>query len=84
KFLAWLGSQEFADLYTNKVIGFFSLSNHLISVKDPIAKQMMGWRKNCASTIRVNSQILNRGTPSMENEMWNVNAQVLNGKMSPQ
>nr|WP_199900267.1 ABC transporter substrate-binding protein [Herbaspirillum sp. B39] len=84
KFLAWLGSQEFADLYTNKVTGFFSLSNHLISVKDPIAKQMMGWRKNCASTIRVNSQILNRGTPSMENEMWNVNAQVLNGKMTPQ
>ena len=83
KFLAWLGSQEFADIYTNKVTGFFSLSNHLISVKDPIAKQMIDWRKSCSSTIRVNSQILNRGTPSMENEMWNVNAQVLNGKMTP-
>jgi len=83
KFLAWLGSQEFADIYTNKVTGFFSLSNHLISVKDPIAKQMIDWRKSCSSTIRVNSQILNRGTPSMENEMWNVNVQVLNGKMTP-
>lgn len=83
KFLAWLGSQEFADIYTNKVTGFFSLSNHLISVKDPIAKQMLDWRKSCASTIRVNSQILNRGTPPMENEMWNVNAQVLNGKLAP-
>jgi len=83
KFLAWLGSQEFADVYTNKVTGFFSLSNHLISVKDPIAKQMINWRKSCSSTIRVNSQILNRGTPSMENEMWNVNVQVLNGKMTP-
>ena len=83
KFLAWLGSQEFADVYTNKVTGFFSLSNHLISVKDPIAKQMIDWRKSCSSTIRVNSQILNRGTPSMENEMWNVNVQVLNGKMTP-
>ena len=39
KFLAWLGSQEFADIYTNKVTGFFSLSNHLISIKDPVAKQ---------------------------------------------
>ena len=83
KFLAWLGSQEFADIYTNKVTGFFSLSNHLIQVKDPIAKQMIDWRKNCSSTIRVNSQIMNRGTPSMENEMWNVNVQVLNDKMAP-
>jgi raffinose/stachyose/melibiose transport system substrate-binding protein len=83
KFLAWIGSQEFADIYTNKVTGFFSLSNHLITVKDPVAKQMIDWRKTCKSTIRVNSQILNRGTPSMENEMWNVNAQILNGKMAP-
>ncbi|HWZ49785.1 MAG TPA: ABC transporter substrate-binding protein [Herbaspirillum sp.] len=83
KFLAWIGSQEFADIYTNKVTGFFSLSNHLISVKDPLAKQMIDWRKTCKSTIRVNSQVLNRGTPSMENEMWNVNAQVLNQKMTP-
>ncbi|MQQ99757.1 ABC transporter substrate-binding protein [Glaciimonas soli] len=83
KFLAWVGSQEFADIYTNKVTGFFSLSNHLITVKDPIAKQMIDWRKSCASTIRLNAQILNRGTPSMENELWNVNAQVLNGKLAP-
>ena len=83
KFLAWLGSQEFADIYTNKVTGFFSLSNHLISIKDPLAKQMNGWRASCASTIRLNAQILNRGEPSMENELWNVNAQVLNGKLGP-
>ena len=83
KFLAWLGSQEFADIYTNKVTGFFSLSNHLISIKDPVAKQMNGWRACCASTIRLNAQILNRGEPSMENELWNVNAQVLNGKLAP-
>ncbi len=84
KFLAWVGSQEFADLYTNKVTGFFSLSNHLIAVRDPLAKQMQEWRSSCASTIRLNSQVMNRGTPSMENELWNVNAQLLNGKMKPQ
>jgi raffinose/stachyose/melibiose transport system substrate-binding protein len=82
KFIAWLGSQEFADLYTNKVTGFFSLSNHLIAVRDPVAKQMMDWRTQCGSTIRLNSQVLNRGTPPMENELWNVGAQVLNGKLS--
>ncbi|MDR3428809.1 MULTISPECIES: ABC transporter substrate-binding protein [Silvimonas] len=83
KFVEWLGSQEFADLYTNKVTGFFSLSNHLIAVKDPVAKEFLDWRKSCGSTIRVNAQILNRGTPNLENELWNVNSQVLNGKLSP-
>lgn len=83
KFIAWAGSQEFADLYTNKVTGFFSLSNHLIAVKDPLAKQMLDWRQACASTIRVNAQVLNRGTPTMENELWNVTSQVLGGKLAP-
>ncbi len=27
---------------------------------------------------------MSRGEPSMENELWNVNSQVLNGKMTPQ
>ncbi|MTV39905.1 ABC transporter substrate-binding protein [Duganella radicis] len=83
KFLAWVGSQEFADIYTNRVTGFFSLSNHLISVRDPVAKQMAEWRNSCASTIRFNAQVLNRGQPSMESELWNINAQVLNGKLAP-
>lgn len=83
KFLAWVGSQEFADLYTNRVTGFFSLSNHLIAVRDPVAKQVAEWRNSCASTIRFNAQVLNRGQPSMESELWNVNAQVLNGRLAP-
>jgi raffinose/stachyose/melibiose transport system substrate-binding protein len=28
--------------------------------------------------------ILSRGTPNLENEMWNVSAQVLNGTMTPE
>ncbi len=83
KLLTWLASPEFADLYTNKVTGFFSLSKHPIQVTDPVAKEMLGWRNSCASTIRLNSQILNRGQPPLENEFWVVNAQVLNGKLSP-
>ncbi len=82
-FLTWLASPQFADLYTNKVTGFFSLSKHKVTVKDPVAKQMLDWRATCDSTIRLNAQILNRGTPSMENQLWNVNARVLNGKLSP-
>ena len=82
-FLQWVGSQEFADLYTNRLTGFFTLSHHLIAVHDPVAKQMAEWRKRCASTIRVNAQVLNRGQPSMEVELWNVTTQVLNGSLAP-
>lgn len=82
QFLEWLGSQEFADIYTNRVTGFFSPSNHLIAVRDPIGKQMVQWRTNCESTMRINAQILSRGLPNMENELWSVNAQVLNGNLT--
>jgi len=82
-FLTWLASKEFAEMYTNKVTGFFSLSKHAVDVKDPVAKQMIGWRTQCKSTIRLNAQIMSRGEPSMENELWTVNSQVLNGKLSP-
>jgi raffinose/stachyose/melibiose transport system substrate-binding protein len=84
KLIAWLGSQEFADLYTNRVTGFFTLSNHLIAVRDPLAKQMAAWRSSCDSNFRLNAQIMNRGLPNMESELWSVNAQVLNGKLSAQ
>jgi raffinose/stachyose/melibiose transport system substrate-binding protein len=80
--IAWLGSQEFADLHTNRLTGFFSLSDHLISVRDPLAKQMAAWRHSCATTFRLNSQFLNRGQPNMEHELWAVNAQVLNGTLT--
>jgi raffinose/stachyose/melibiose transport system substrate-binding protein len=82
-FLTWLASKEFAEMYTNKVTGFFSLSKHAVDVKDPIAQQMIAWRAQCKSTIRLNAQIMSRGEPSMENELWTVNSQVLNGKLSP-
>jgi raffinose/stachyose/melibiose transport system substrate-binding protein len=82
-FLQWLASKEFAELYTNKATGFFSLSRHPVQVKDPVAREMIGWRQQCKSTIRLNAQILSRGEPSMENELWTVNSQVLNGKLAP-
>jgi raffinose/stachyose/melibiose transport system substrate-binding protein len=83
-FLDWIASKEFADLYTNKATGFFSLSKFPVEVQNPVAREMVGWRLKCKSTIRLNAQIMSRGEPSMENELWNVNSQVLNGKMTPQ
>lgn len=83
-FLSWMTTPEFADIYSNSLPGFFSLSKHEVSVSDPVAQEFVSWRSKCNSTIRNSYQILSRGTPNMENELWNVSAQVINGTMSPE
>ncbi|MCJ8340236.1 MAG: ABC transporter substrate-binding protein [Pseudomonadales bacterium] len=83
-FLTWMASQEFASLYSNQLPGFFSLSNHQIEVKDPVAQEFLSWRGQCKQTIRNSYQILSRGEPNLENELWNVSVQVLNGTMEAQ
>src|SRR5262249_49637237 len=82
-FLSWVASAEFASLYSNALPGFFSLSNAKVDLKDKVAQEFVSWRGRCKSTIRNSYQILSRGTPNLENELWNVTAQVMNGKMKP-
>lgn len=84
EFLEWMTTPEFADLYSNALPGFFSLSNHTVALKDPVAQEFVDWRKTHESTIRNSYQILSRGTPNLENELWNVSAQVINGAMTPE
>ncbi|MBC8673766.1 hypothetical protein H2136_02405 [Aeromonas hydrophila] len=43
-FLQWLTTPQFAELYTNSLPGFFSLSNHFFEATNPAAKEMMEWR----------------------------------------
>ncbi len=83
-FLDWMGSAEFATLYSNAVPGFFSLSDHAITLDDPIANEFISWRGECNSTIRSAAQILARGTPNLWSEMWVVSANVINGSTTPE
>ncbi|OUR79081.1 sugar ABC transporter substrate-binding protein [Alphaproteobacteria bacterium 46_93_T64] len=83
-FLNWMATSEFADLFANSLPGFFPLSNAKVTIEDPVASEFVSWRGKCKSTIRNSYQILSRGTPNLENELWNVSAQVINGKMTPQ
>ena len=83
-FIEWVASEEFASLYANSLPGFFSLSNHKVDLSDPVAQEFVNWREQCESTIRNSYQILSRGTPNLENELWNVSAQVLNGTLTPE
>jgi len=83
-FLSWVASSEFADLYSNALPGFYSLSNQPVTVQDPLAATFLSWRKDCASTIRNSYQILSRGEPNLENELWRVTSQVMNKAMTPE
>jgi raffinose/stachyose/melibiose transport system substrate-binding protein len=84
KFLQWMTTPEFASLYSNALPGFFTLSNAKITLDDPLANEFLSWRANCKSTIRNSYQILSRGTPNLENELWRVTAAVMNLTMTPE
>jgi raffinose/stachyose/melibiose transport system substrate-binding protein len=83
-FLAWVASAEFAELYSNALPGFFSLSNASITLQNPLAQEFMSWRADCEETIRNSYQILSRGEPNLENELWRISAAVINGTMTPE
>ena len=40
-------------------------------------------RAECEPTIRLTYQILSRGEPVLSNHMWVLNANVINGTMTP-
>jgi raffinose/stachyose/melibiose transport system substrate-binding protein len=83
-FLDWIGSEEFANIFANALPGFFPLSNAKVTLTDDVAQTFVGWRGECKSTIRNSYQILSRGTPNLEDDLWNVSAQVINGAMTPE
>ncbi len=83
-FLEWMTTQEFAELYSNQLPGFFTLSNHEITIEDALAAEFLSWRGECESTIRSAYQILSRGEPNNELELWNASARLLNGELTAQ
>lgn len=83
-FLAWVAAADFASIYANSLPGFFSLQPGDVALTDPLAKEFVGWRTKCKSTIRSTYQILSRGTPNLENETWGATANVINGTLKPE
>lgn len=83
-FLEWMTSDEFASIYANALPGFFSLNGKAkVTLTDPVAQEFLSWRGQCDSTIRSAYQILSRGTPNNENDLWAASANVLNGTKTP-
>ncbi|WLR98222.1 ABC transporter substrate-binding protein [Shinella sumterensis] len=84
KFLTFVASPEFADIYANSLPGFFSLNSTAVKMNDPLAQEFVSWREKCKPTIRSTYQILSRGTPNLENETWTESANVINGTDTPE
>ena len=84
KFIAWLGTADFAQLLTDTLTGYFSLADHKVKINDPLGQEMMRWRSQCQDTIRLNAQKINRVWPSMEEELWYANVKVLNQDITPE
>jgi raffinose/stachyose/melibiose transport system substrate-binding protein len=82
-FLSWVASSEFAELYSNALPGFYSLSNEPVTIQDPLAAEFVSWREDCEETIRNSYQILSRGEPNLENELWRVTSEVMNTTLAP-
>ena len=83
-FLSWVASPAFAAIYANALPGFFSLQSAPVELSDPVAREFVSWRAECESTIRNSYQILSRGEPNLEQELWATSAAVLDGTMTPQ
>ncbi|MGI9599220.1 MAG: ABC transporter substrate-binding protein [Acidimicrobiales bacterium] len=83
-FLSWVASPEFADIYANALPGFFSLQDTPVTLTDPVAQEFVSWRDECESTIRNSYQILSRGEPNLEDELWATSAGVINGDLTPE
>ena len=82
-FLSWVATSSFAEIYANALPGFFSLQDEAFDLDDPLANEFLSWRDECESTIRNSYQILSRGVPNLEDELWAVSAAVLNGNTTP-
>ncbi len=83
-FLSWVASSDFAGIYANALPGFFSLQDTPVTLTDPVAQEFVSWRDECESTIRNSYQILSRGEPNLEDELWATSASVLNGDLTPE
>ena len=84
EFLNWVGSAEFAQIYSNALPGFFSLSNHTVELSDPLAQEFVSWRQECHSSIRPAYQILSRGTPNFDSATYGAAAAAIKGSKTPE
>jgi len=84
KFLEWLTTEEFADLYGNALPGFFPLHDYDITIKDPVANEFLSWRQTSEGTFRMTYYKLSDQKPDAETDLWTASVNILNGNQTPE
>lgn len=82
-FMKWLTTKEFAEAFANAIDGFMPLSSHAVLIENPLASSIYQWRKECKSTIRINTQHLDNGPQPLEHLLWEVSAGVISQTLTP-
>ncbi len=84
-FLEWTTTPEFAQLFVDHLAGFFPLSNHSVTISDPLAAEVLAMRDTCEGTIRIGYQYFAAGDPPLNTLLWNdATVGVLQGKFTPE
>lgn len=85
KFLEFVATQSFAEIYGKGLPGFFPLADYKLTLADPLANTFLSWRGSCESALRSSYQVLSSNAEyPTENNLWNVTTQMLQGKLTPQ
>lgn len=84
KFLEWMTTEEFANLYSNAVPGFFSLSTHPVTLDNALANEFASWKQECQGTIRLAYQFLGRGEPNVSLLLESISSEVMGGRVTPE
>ena len=69
-FLTWVASDEFAELCSNALPGFYSLSNEPGHRSGPAGRRVRLLARELRRDDPQFLQILSRGEPNLENELW--------------
>jgi raffinose/stachyose/melibiose transport system substrate-binding protein len=84
KVVKWFGSQEFAQIYTNAVPGFYTLSDYPINIDDSLAAEVFKWAAECDNTTHVDAQFFDAGTPDLASLLYTASQNVMNLTQTPQ
>lgn len=69
-FLNWIASPDFAEVYVNKVPGFFSMLSAPVSYDNALAQEFADLKVDALLTPRLALDRLSAGTPPLDDEIW--------------
>ena len=83
-FLEWIASPAFAEVYVNKVPGFFSMLSEPIAYENALAQEFADLKVGAELTPRLALDRLSAGTPPLDDEIWVALQRMYSGAETPQ